>query len=123
MPLFQTLQAKGGDDIINISRGWSGSIQGGQNDDTFNFTNVEGLIIRGITLRNDSLSPNTDGLHISGCNYVRISDVDFDTGDDCLLTPGSKDVVVSNSRFKTLWGFWWPNRACSDITITNCVSF
>ena len=88
---------------------------------TFNFTNVEGLIIRGITLRNDPLSPNTDGLHISGCKYVRISEVDIDTGDDCLLTPKSKDVVVSNSRFRTPWGFWWPNSDCSDITITNCV--
>lgn len=88
---------------------------------SFNFTEVNGLIIREIMLRNDPKSPNTDGLHIVKSKNVRISGVDFETGDDCLLTPESTDIVVTNSRFKTPWGFWWPNRECSNITISNCV--
>jgi hypothetical protein len=88
---------------------------------TFNFSNVEGLVVSRITLRNDPKSPNTDGLHFFKCKYVRVSEVDFDTGDDCILTPGSTDVTVSNSRFRTPWGVWWPSGTCSRITITNCV--
>ncbi len=88
---------------------------------SFNFSNTEGLLVRGVVLRNDPRSPNTDGLHVFNCRRVRIAQVDFDTGDDCLLTPGSEDVVVTNSRFRTTWGVWWPSRECRRISITNCV--
>lgn len=88
---------------------------------SFNFTDITNLIVKGVVLRNDPKSPNTDGLHIGGCKNVKVLEVDFSTGDDCLLTPGSEDVLVANSHFKTPWGVWWPSRTTKRFTMTNCI--
>ncbi|MCG8525287.1 MAG: glycosyl hydrolase family 28 protein [Opitutales bacterium] len=88
---------------------------------TFNFSKVEGLIIRGITLHNEWRSPNTDGIHLMGSKFVSISDVNMHTGDDCVLTMGgTHDVTITNCRFSTPYGILWISNG-SRITLTNCV--
>lgn len=88
---------------------------------TFNFTAIDKLKIQGIHLNNDPLSPNTDAFHITDCKNVLLTALNISTGDDCILTPGSENVVVSNSQFKTPWGFWWPNKKCKNIIVNNCI--
>lgn len=87
---------------------------------TFNFTNVEGLVIRGIRLFNEWRSPNTDGIHLFNSRYVSISEVNMYTGDDCVLTMGgTHDVTITNCRFSTPYGVLWISNG-SRITMTNC---
>ncbi|MFC1766919.1 glycoside hydrolase family 28 protein, partial [Planctomycetota bacterium] len=88
---------------------------------TFNFSGCRDVIIRGISLFNDANSPNTDGLHMAGCQDVHISDVTMETGGDCLLAmDGTQDMTVTNCTFRTPWGIFWPISG-KNITITDCV--
>ncbi|MBI4891862.1 MAG: glycoside hydrolase family 28 protein [Acidobacteria bacterium] len=70
--------------------------------------NCDGVVIKGIRIKNPVIGPNTDGLDPTGCQNVFISDCWIDTGDDaiCLKSenPYGGDVRVSK-----------------NITITNCV--
>lgn len=68
----------------------------------------ENVFIRGVTIKNPIIGPNTDGIDITCSQNVFISDCLIDTGDDaiCLKT----DNAYSGSP-----------RVSKNITITNCV--
>ena len=63
--------------------------------------------IRGITIRNPKVSPNTDGINPNSCCNVRIADCLIDVGDDCIsLKAGTEET---------------PQKVpCENITIVNC---
>ncbi len=63
--------------------------------------------IRGIRVRSHFHGPNTDGIHLSSCRFVRISDCDFYTGDDAISIDGdgngpTEHVAITNCTFETL---------------------
>jgi hypothetical protein len=68
----------------------------------------DNVFIRGITIKNPVIGPNTDGIDPTGCRNVFISDSLIDTGDDCIClkseNPYGGEVQISK-----------------NITITNCV--
>ena len=63
--------------------------------------------VNGICIRNPGIAPNSDGIDISGCRSVWISQCDIDTGDDgiCVKTlpdgRSSEDIFVNNCRVKS----------------------
>jgi len=69
------------------------------------------LAIRGISILNgisdEDHGPNTDGINPDGCTRVRIS--------DCYIQSGDDSIVLKITRRPG------GNRACRDITVTNCV--
>ena len=74
---------------------------------TFRPIECDTVIIRGLKIRNPVIGPNTDGIDLTCCRNVSISDCDISTGDDaiCLKSEGPYGVM-GLSR---------------NITITNCV--
>lgn len=70
--------------------------------------NCTNVCIRGISIHNPVIGPNTDGIDPTGCRNLFISDCSIDTGDDCIClkseNPYGSDVRVSK-----------------NIVITNCV--
>lgn len=60
--------------------------------------------IRGLTIRNTMFGPNTDGIDLTGCHNVTVSDCDIVTGDDA--------IALKTSEY---------SRSCEQIAITNCV--
>ena len=68
--------------------------------------NCTRVFIQGITIRNPAIGPNTDGIDLTGCQNVVISDCLLDTGDDaiCLKSENpygngpriSKNIAVTN---------------------------
>ena len=66
----------------------------------------ESVVIHGIRLRN-AWGANTDGIDVSGCRNVMISDCDINTGDDaiCLKSEGVDGKT----------------ELCGNVTVTNCV--
>jgi hypothetical protein len=47
--------------------------------------------------------PNTDGINLSGCSDIRISNCAISTGDDCLvLRRAGRDAVITNCVLKTM---------------------
>ena len=77
---------------------------------TINPEGCENIVVHGVTIKNPSGSPNTDGINPSSCRYVRISNCFLDVGDDCITIKSGRD---GDGR---AYG-----KPCEDITITNCV--
>jgi len=67
----------------------------------------ESVYIRGIRVRNPIFAPNTDGMDLTACRNVFVSDCDIATGDDAIC------IKSENSYGETL-----PTK---NITVTNCV--
>lgn len=63
--------------------------------------------IRGISIFNNPLGPNTDGIDPDCCSNVNISDCRIDAGDDCIALKSDAYLL---GRAK----------ACENITVTNC---
>jgi hypothetical protein len=74
---------------------------------TFRPIECDTVVIRGLKIRNPVIGPNTDGIDLTCCRNVSISDCDIATGDDaiCLKSEGP-------------YGMMGLSR---NITITNCV--
>ena len=70
--------------------------------------NCTRVFIQGIIIKNPAIGPNTDGIDLTGCQQVTISDCLIDTGDDaiCLKSENPYGEAPRLSR---------------DITITNCI--
>jgi len=67
----------------------------------------ESVYIRGIRVRNPNFAPNTDGMDLTACRNVFVSDCDIATGDDAIC------IKSENS-----YGEMLPTK---NITVTNCV--
>jgi len=73
--------------------------------------NCEQVVIRGISVKNPVYGSNTDGMDITGCRNVFVSDCSIDTGDDaiCLKSENpygseplvNKNIVVTNCVLTT----------------------
>lgn len=70
--------------------------------------NCDHVVIRGITIKNPVIGPNTDGIDATGCWNLFISDCHIDTGDDAICLK-SENPYGSEPRLSR------------NITITNCV--
>lgn len=66
----------------------------------------EDVLIDGITIDNNLLVPNCDGIDIDRCRRVRVANCAIRAGDDCL--------VLKTSRNFTSYG------DCEEVTIANC---
>jgi polygalacturonase len=67
----------------------------------------ETVFIRGIRIRNPIYAPNTDGMDITACRNVFVSDCDIATGDDAICI-----------KSENPYGQLLPTK---NITVTNCV--
>jgi hypothetical protein len=70
--------------------------------------NCTRVFIQGIVIRNPAIGPNTDGIDLTGCQYVTISDCLIDTGDDAICLK-SENPYGDTPRLS------------KNITVTNCV--
>lgn len=104
---------------------------------TMRFVDCEEVQVRGVSIRNPVYGHNTDGIDITGCTNLFISDCSIDTGDDtiCIKSQApyggqprlTKNIVVTNcvlttcsNGFKigtaTEWGV-------ENITFTNSIVY
>ena len=67
----------------------------------------ESVYIRGIRVRNPIFAPNTDGMDLTACRNVFVSDCDIATGDDAICI-----------KSENPYGEMLPTK---NITVTNCV--
>ncbi len=94
--LFNCKNARVEDVTFENASGW-----------TFRPIECDTLVIRGLKIRNQVIGPNTDGIDLTCCRNVSISDCDIATGDDAICLKSEKPYgVLGLSR---------------NITITNCV--
>ncbi len=94
--LFNCKNARVEDVTFQNASGW-----------TFRPIECDTLVIRGLKIRNPIIGPNTDGIDLTCCRNVSISDCDIATGDDAICLKSENPYgVMGLSR---------------NITITNCV--
>lgn len=69
----------------------------------------DNITVTGITIRNPGNSPNTDGIDLSSCRNVHISNCHITVGDDCIVIKSGRDEDGREAGGPT-----------ENITITNC---
>jgi hypothetical protein len=69
----------------------------------------DNITIEGITIDNPGYSPNTDGIDISSCTNVHISNSHISVGDDCIVIKSGRDEDGREA-----------NRPTENVTVTNC---
>ena len=66
----------------------------------------EDVLIQGVTIDNNLLIPNCDGIDIDRCRRVRVSDCAITAGDDCLTVKTSRNFAQFGD--------------CEGVVMTNC---
>jgi len=99
---------------------------------TLNLRTSERVFVRNVSIHNNPLAPNSDGIDVSGSRDVIISDTRVDTGDDGIVL-NSVDreverVTVSNCVIRSQCAalkVGWPGNPhdIRQVTFTNCVVF
>ena len=72
---------------------------------TINFADCEHVNVDGVTVLNNPVIPNNDGIHLETCRNVHIANCELVCGDDALC------VTSVNSRRPGV---------CENVTVTNC---
>lgn len=80
---------------------------------TLHFADCDGVIASGLKVWSSLDTPNSDGIDITSCNNVIISDCDIRTGDDAI-------AITGYSHHFELPGYHNLRHASDNITITNC---
>jgi polygalacturonase len=88
------------------------------------FGYCDNVSIQGVTIRNNLLVPNSDGIHCKASRNIRISECDIVAGDDCIVLtgftfdeeiPGYKPYEQAAHQYgnKSIYG--------ENMVVTNCI--
>ncbi|MCK4854343.1 MAG: hypothetical protein KAT31_08775, partial [Bacteroidales bacterium] len=93
---------------------------------TFRIADCDDVIVYGISIHNNLLIPNSDGVHCTTSRNVRISDCDIRAGDDAIIVTGfGTNVEVGgdvNIRLDyTSREFGNKTGYAENVTVTNCI--
>lgn len=80
---------------------------------TLHFADCDGVVVSGVKIWASLEVPNNDGIDITSCNNVMISDCDIRTGDDAI-------VVTGYAYHFELPGYHNLRHPSGNIVITNC---
>jgi polygalacturonase len=80
---------------------------------TMHFADCDGVDVNGIRLYTNMLAPNADGIDITSCNNVTISDCDIRSGDDAI-------AIVGYDHHFEIPGFKQLRHLSENINVTNC---
>jgi hypothetical protein len=91
---------------------------------TIRIGDCDDVNIRGISILNNKLIPNSDGIHVTTSRNVRISDCNVFAGDDAIIVTGfgnsplPDDSVARNKNTITVGN---KTGIAENVTVTNCV--
>lgn len=80
---------------------------------TLHFADCDGVAVKGIKIWNSLETPNSDGMDITSCNNVNVSDCDIRCGDDAI-------AVTGYGYHYELPGYVNQRHPSANINITNC---
>lgn len=80
---------------------------------TMHFADCDGVNVDGIRLYTNMLAPNADGIDVTSCNNVTISNCDIRSGDDAI-------AIVGYDHHFEIPGFKHLRHVSENIVVTNC---
>ena len=80
---------------------------------TLHFADCDGVIVNGLKIWNSLETPNSDGIDVTSCSNVNISDCDIRTGDDAI-------AITGYAHHFELPGYANLLHISENINITNC---
>lgn len=80
---------------------------------TLHFADCDGVIVKGVKIWNSLETPNSDGLDITSCSNVSVSDCDIRAGDDAI-------AITGFGYHYELPGYYNLRHSSGNINITNC---
>jgi polygalacturonase len=80
---------------------------------TLHFADCDGVIVKGVKIWNSLETPNSDGLDITSCSNVTVSDCDIRAGDDAI-------AITGYALHFELPGYYLLKHTSENINITNC---
>ncbi|HEY9165759.1 MAG TPA: glycosyl hydrolase family 28 protein [Candidatus Kryptonia bacterium] len=80
---------------------------------TLHLADCDGAIITGVRIWNNLMIPNNDGLDLTSCSNVQVSDCDIRTGDDAI-------AITGYAYNFDLPGYKNITHSSENITVTNC---
>ena len=80
---------------------------------TLHFADCDGVIVKGVKIWNSLETPNSDGLDITSCSNVVVSDCDIRAGDDAI-------AITGFGYHYELPGYHNLRHTSGNINITNC---
>ena len=83
---------------------------------TMRIGDCDNVAIRGITINNNPLIPNNDGIHCTTSRNIRISDCNIYTGDDGIIVTG-----LSNKNPDMTDSIGNKTGMAENVTVTNCI--
>ncbi len=86
--------------------------------------NCDDVEVRGITIYNHLLIPNSDGIHTTVSRNVRISDCDIRAGDDAIIVTGFPQKINVHGELEGQddpHTFGNHTQKAENITVTNCM--
>jgi len=87
------------------------------------FNYCDGVLIDGITILNNPLVPNNDGIHCSTSRNIRISNCNVIAGDDAIVVTGfSRDTEVPGYNSSEQDNHLYGNKTvyAENVAVTNC---
>lgn len=87
------------------------------------FSYCEDVLVEGISLQNNLLIPNSDGIHITVSRNVRIANCDIRAGDDAIIVTGFariEDTPGYNSKEQDKYTHGNKTIYAENIQVTNC---
>lgn len=94
---------------------------------TIRFGECDGVLVAGISIYNNLMVPNSDGIHCTASRNIRISDCDIRAGDDAIIVTGFPNTIgvsgTDEARDKGLAEQATGNTSgfAENVTVTNCV--
>jgi len=93
---------------------------------TFRIADCDDVTVSGISIHNNLLVPNSDGIHCTSSRNVRISDCDIRAGDDAIIVTGFGTQVgvsgdVTEKLDYTTREYGNKTGYAENVTVTNCL--
>jgi polygalacturonase len=88
---------------------------------TVRIADCDNANIEGISLLNNILIPNSDGIHCTNSRNIRISDCNIIAGDDAICVTGFSDQPSPNDPDWKVPSFGNKTGYSENVTVTNCV--
>ena len=91
---------------------------------TVRIEDCDNVEVRGITIDNDPLIPNNDGIHCTTSRNIRISDCNVSAGDDAIIVTGFGDLPLPGQFSDSALHNGLPGNKtgyAENVSVTNCV--